>query len=53
MEKLTQISTRAPKKLGGLQFGELFEWLSASLSVVSQSVPGEQVGMEKTGWEEL
>lgn len=53
MDKLAQISVRDSKKLAGLNFSDLFEWLSASLCTVSQSVPGEQVGMGKTGWEEM
>lgn len=53
MEKLAQISVRAPKKLRGLNFGELFVWLSTSMKGVSQSNPGEQIAMEKTGWEAL
>lgn len=53
MEKLAQISARSPKKLRELNFGELFVWLSASMKGVSQSNPGEQIAMEKTGWEVL
>jgi uncharacterized protein YegL len=37
MEKLKQLSVREPLQLKGLQFTELFQWLSASLSAVSKS----------------
>lgn len=53
MEKLAQISVRSPLKLEKLNFSELFVWLSASMKVVSQSNPGEQIAMEKIGWATL
>ena len=39
---LKEVSGRAPLKLQGLRFRDLFQWLSNSQRSVSQSNPGDQ-----------
>lgn len=51
MEVLRQISVREPLSLQGLQFRELFAWLSTSLRSVSQSALGTEVPLQSpAGW---
>jgi uncharacterized protein YegL len=51
MEKLKQISVNDPLKLEGLNFQEMFLWLSSSLKQVSQSKPGEEITLASPlGW---
>ncbi|KAF7765115.1 hypothetical protein PCIT_b1264 [Pseudoalteromonas citrea] len=42
-EALSQFSNKSAKKLKGLNFSELFVWLSRSMATVSASVPGQKV----------
>ncbi len=42
-EALGQFSNKSAKKLKGLNFTELFVWLSRSMATVSASVPGQKV----------
>lgn len=59
LEQLAKLSAaREPMTLNGLAFGELFQWLSASMSSVSQSTPpaadgagtDEQLALPPVGW---
>ncbi len=47
MDMLAQLSDTPPKKLSGLKFRELFQWLSRSQRSVSHSRPGGEAGSEK------
>lgn len=54
MEILGKICVRAPVKLAGLKFKDMFAWLSSSLSSVSSSQPGTTVQIAPpTGWSEV
>lgn len=50
METLRSIVVRAPMKLIGLNFREMFVWLSASMQKVSHSQLDEQVPLSTPGW---
>lgn len=51
MTRLSQIvGVRPPLKLKGLNFREMFEWLSASMSGVADSKLDEQVSLPPPGW---
>jgi uncharacterized protein YegL len=52
MSRLSQIAVRSPLKLKGLNFIEMFVWLSASMSAVSHSQVDvdEQVALPPIGW---
>jgi uncharacterized protein YegL len=51
MQVLSRFSeSRQPLKLKGLAFGDLFMWLSKSLSAIAHSRPGEQAPLPPVGW---
>ncbi|TWW10816.1 hypothetical protein E3A20_05970 [Planctomyces bekefii] len=50
---LSQISTRPPAKLKGVNFREMFLWLSQSMRAVSQSTPNDVVTLLTPGWTEV
>jgi len=51
MDVLAKFGSRAPLKLKGLRFQELFSWLSRSLQKVSQSQLGSEVALPApSGW---
>tara|TARA_Y100000814_G_scaffold248230_1_gene194133 strand:- start:23 stop:694 length:672 start_codon:yes stop_codon:yes gene_type:complete len=57
METLGKYSPdRQPLKLQGLNFSKFFQWLSASVEKVSQSMPGDKISLDVEGikgWAEL
>ena len=50
LDRLGQISVRTPMKLTGLNFTEMFLWLSASMTAVSHSQMDEQIALPPVGW---
>ncbi len=50
MTRLSQLTVRTPLKLNGLNFVEMFVWLSASMSAVSHSKVDEQIALPPIGW---
>ncbi|MCK5524879.1 MAG: VWA domain-containing protein [Thiomargarita sp.] len=50
MRTLANISVQPPAKLAGLNFRDLFVWLSTSLSSVSQSQKGSQLQLPPVNW---
>lgn len=53
MDVLAQISARPPARLKGVNFREMFLWLSQSMQAVSQSSPGDTVPLPTPGWGEV
>ncbi|GAA0310512.1 uncharacterized protein YegL [Gracilibacillus halotolerans] len=57
MDVLSKFSPkRAPLRLKGMNFKEFFEWLSQSVSTVSDSMPGETIKLDVDGiksWGEI
>lgn len=47
---LSRLSARVPLQLAGLQFREMFVWLSQSMAAVAQSQLGAQVALPSVGW---
>ena len=50
MTRLSELVVRSPLQLKGLNFQELFIWLSASMQRISQSKPDEEVALPPPGW---
>ncbi|HLK56560.1 MAG TPA: VWA domain-containing protein [Chthonomonadaceae bacterium] len=49
MQKLSQITVRPPVKLSGLNFQDMFVWLSTSMQLVSRSRVDEQIPLPPPG----
>ena len=50
MSRLSELVVRTPVKLRGLDFVEMFVWLSRSAQAVSHSKMNEQVALPPPGW---
>ncbi|HEV2149830.1 MAG TPA: VWA domain-containing protein [Longimicrobiaceae bacterium] len=53
LKRLAQISVRAPLKLRGLDFRDLFVWLSRSMQSIAHSRPEDRIALPPTGWAEI
>ncbi|RME91682.1 MAG: VWA domain-containing protein [Verrucomicrobia bacterium] len=53
METLASLVVRTPVKLKGLNFAEMFVWLSRSMEAVAQSRTDEQVALPPPGWAQV
>ncbi len=54
LSKLSEVSANKPKVLESTHFRELFVWLSASLSTLTRSKPGDEVNLPSTdGWSKI
>ena len=50
MTRLGELMARPPAKLNGLNFVEMFIWLSRSSQAVARSQVGDQVALPTPGW---
>ncbi|MFM1843643.1 MAG: hypothetical protein RLZZ490_2386 [Cyanobacteriota bacterium] len=53
MAKLSQISNNPPVLLNGLDFRDLFQWLSSSMKRVSNSKVGEAIALPPMNWGQI
>lgn len=53
MHKLRQITTTPPVLLNGLDFRDLFKWLSSSMKRVSSSKVGEAIALPPMNWGQI
>ena len=53
MEILKQISSRPPVLLNGLDFRDLFIWLSSSMKRVSSGKIGEAIALPPVTWGQI
>jgi uncharacterized protein YegL len=50
IQKLSTLVVRTPQQLKGLNFVEMFVWLSRSTQAVAHSQVGDQVALPPSGW---
>ena len=53
LDRLKELSARPPLSLDGLRFRDLFNWLSASQKMVSQSKPGDKLALPPVNWNSI